>query len=393
MTSPVGHTWQAFSRDTAYRINGGLPIVSAKGALRHLGVDAVELVTPYIPEAYGRLAPGCGIVVQRDGVQQVSGMVGASRRIGWDADSGDATITVKCLGDDQHLADRLVYPSPALAATAQTANYWTYTGPASTAMWELIRQQAATGAQVSRQVPTLRMGADPVAGASRLWAEQFAPVLDTLTAWGILSGADLGVRVVSTVDGLRADIYAPRDVSAGVRFSASLTNLVGWDYEQLPPSATYVIAAGQGDLATRVRRASSSVAVGDLAWGRRIERYIDQRDEADTTKLQASADDTLAQGIGTVSLAIDARDTGTARYGIDWALGDRVTVHVGVPGGVTAATVVDLIREVAFTVDSRGQETITPAVGTSDAKAVRPGPAAELLADVAADLARLARNK
>jgi hypothetical protein len=393
VTAAVGHTWQAFSRDTAYRLSGALPIISVKGVARHLGVDAVEVVTPYSPDAYGRLAPGCGVVVQRDGIQQAAGMVGSSRRIGWDASAGEATITVQCLGDDQHLADRLVYPTPAAAATAQTDNYWTYTGPASTAMWELIRQQASTGAQTARRVPTLVMGANPGVGASRLWSEQWAPVLDTLTAWGIVSGADLGVRVVSGVDGLRADIYAPRDVSAGVRFSASLTNLVGWDYEQLPPSATYVIAAGQGDLATRVRRVSSSVAAPDLAWGRRIERYVDQRDEADTAKLQTAADDELAQGIGTVSLAIDARDTGTARYGVDWNLGDRVTVHIGVPGGATAATVVDLIREVAFTVDSRGRETITPAVGTSDAKAVRPGPTQQLLGDVASDLARLTRNK
>lgn len=393
MTSPVGHVWQAFSRDPGYQLSGGLPIVKCSGVVRHLGVDAVELTTPYTPSAYGRLAPGCGVVVHRDRQQQVSAMVGGSRRIGWDAKAGGATITVRCLGDDQHLADRLVYPSPLAAATAQAANYWTHNGPASTAMWELIRQQAGPGASADRRVPTLVMGDDPGVGVSRLWSEQWAPVLDTLTAWGILSGADLGVRVVTTSDGLRADVYAPRDVSAGVRFSASLTNLVGWDYEQQPPSVTYSIAAGQGDLAARVRRVAQSVNAGDLSWGRRIERYVDQRQETDAAKVQQAAVDDVAQGIGTQSLAIDAADTATARYGEHWSLGDRVTVHVGVPGGETAATVVDLVREVAFSVDARGRETITPAVGTSDAKAIRPGPAQQRLGLVAAGLARLTRNK
>jgi len=393
VTSAIGHVWQAFSRDAGYQLSGGLPIIGAKGVARHLGVDAVELTTPYTPGAYGRLAPGCGVVIQRDGVQQVAGMVGGSRKIGWDAGSGDATITVQCLGDDQHLADRLVYPSPLAAATAQTANYWTYTGPASSAMWELIRQQAGPAAQASRRVPTLVMGDNPGVGVSRAWSEQWAPVLDTLVGMGVLSGADLGVRIVTTADGLRADIYAPRDLSAGVRFSTSLTNLRAWDFEQQPPSVTYAIAAGQGDLAARVRRVASSGAAADLAWGRRIERYIDQRDEADTTKLQQSADDELAQGVGTVALSVDAADTAAARYGDDWSLGDRVTVHVGLPGGPTAATVIDLIREVAFTVDAQGRETITPAVGTSDAKAIRPGPTQQRLATVAAGLARLTRNK
>jgi Siphovirus ReqiPepy6 Gp37-like protein len=387
----IGHTWQAFTRDSGYRLTGGLPIRKTAGVLRHLGVDTCELTTTYTPERYGRLAPGCGAVIQRDGVQQFSGMVGSSRRIGWDG--RQATITVQLLGDDQHAADRLVLPSPLAAPDAQTADYWTYTGPASTAMWRLIREQLGPGAAPARRVPALVMGTDPGIGVSRLWSEQFATVLDTVTQWGVLSGADLGVRFVTTPDGLRADIYAPRDVSAGVRFSANLANLTGWDYEQTPPEVTVAVAAGQGDLASRVRRVSSSVRAADLAWGRRIERYVDQRDEADPVKLQTSADDEIAAGIGTVSLTVTARDATAQRYGEHWSLGDRVTVHVGLPGQPTVATVVDLIREVAFSVDGNGAEKITPAIGTSDAKAVRPGPTASALADLAGDFARLNRNK
>jgi hypothetical protein len=389
----IGHTWQGFTRDAGYRLSGGLPIVSTSGVLRHLGVDACELTTRYSPSVYGRLAPGCGAVLTRDGRQEFGGMVGSSRRIGWDARSGAATITVQLLGDDQHLADRLVYPTPGAAPSAQTADYWTHTGPASSAMRRLIREQAGSGAQASRRVPTLHMGDDPLVGVDRLWSAQWSNLLETLTAWGVLSGADLGVRVLTTGDGLRADVYAPRDLSAAVRFSASLTNLTGWEYEQVPPSVTYAIAAGQGNLRNRARRVAQSVSAADLAWGRRIEQFIDQRDEADTTKLQQSAVDALAEGIGTVALSTTAADTPTSSYGVHWGLGDRVTVHVGLPGGPTAATVVDLVREVAFQVDSRGRETITPAIGTSDAKAVRPGPTQRTLARVAAGLARLTRNQ
>jgi Siphovirus ReqiPepy6 Gp37-like protein len=389
----VGHAWAVFSRDAGYQLTGGLPVRSVKGVLRHLGVDTCELVTPYTPDAYGRLAPGCGIVVNRDGAQQFSGMVGSSRKIAWDGDNGDATITVQCLGDDQHLADRLVLPTPLATPDLQTDDYWTFTGPASTAIWRVINDQAGPGAHPARRVPTLTMGADPGLGASRLWSAQWAPVLDTVTGWGVLSGADLGVRMSTTTGGLVADVYAPRDVSAGVRFSASLTNLTGWDYEQTPPTATVTVAAGQGDLRNRVRRWRITGGAADLAWGRRIESYIDQRDEADDVKLQQAADDALVQAAGTVSLAVRVTDTAAFAYGTDWALGDRVTVHVGLPGGVTAATIVDLVREVAFDVDDTGREKITPAVGTSDAKAIRPGPSLTVLSRVADGLARLTRNK
>jgi hypothetical protein len=192
---------------------------------------------------------------------------------------------------------------------------------------------------------------------------------------------------------VRADVYAPRDVSAAVRFSAPLTNLAGWDYQEEPPSVTFAVAAGQGNLAARVRRWSSSSRVADLAWGRRIETYVDERNETDPVKVQTSADDAVGTGAGTVSLAITAADTPSSTFGELWDLGDRVTVSVGLPGGATAATVVDLVREVAFGVDSRGRETITPAVGTSDAKAVRPGPTQAALARVASGLARLTRNQ
>jgi hypothetical protein len=389
----VGHVWQAFTRDAGYQLSGGVPLVAVKGVRRHLGVDACELTVPFDPDTYGRLAPGCGFVVQRDGRQQASCLVGSSRAVQWDAGSGEATITVQGLGDDQHLADRLTYPSPGAAPDAQTADYWQRTTVASTAMWQLIREQAGPGAQASRRVPTLVMGDDPLTGTSRLWSTQWAPLLDTLTEWGVLSGADLGVRVVTTPDGLRADVYAPRDLSAAVRFSASLQNLTGWEFEQVPPSVTFAVNAGPGNLAARTRRWSQSVNVADLAWGRRIEQLIDSRDENSATNLAQGAADAIAQGIGTVALSTETADSPAVAYGVDWDLGDRVTVHVGLPGSTTAATVVDLVREVAFEVDDRGRETITPAVGTSDAKAIRPGPTQKTLGKVAAGLARLTRNQ
>jgi hypothetical protein len=470
-----GHRWQAFSRDGGYGISGGLPILSVKGVRRWFGVDTCELTTPYSPDAYGRLAPSCGIVVHRDGVQQFSGLVGSSRKIEWSR-GGQATITVQCLGDDQHLADRVVLPSPLAAPDAQTADYWTFprsdtlplrtqaaqeirqrilsgqpyfedwswrgmpayvgaendaltaaywaeTGkawndvdastawlaryvaansvpvsggrnaPASTAMWQLINEQVGPAASFARRVPALVMGADPRTGESRFWWEQFAPVLDTLSLWGTVSGANLGVRLTSVERQLRADVVAPRDMSAAVKFSANLTNLTGWEFEEQPPTVTHAIVAGQGDLRNRVRRWTDTTAAGDLRWGRRIEKYVDSRDEADVTKLTQTAADEVTAGGETLSLSLDATDTASIRYGDTWDLGDLATVYVGLPGGPTAATIVDLVREVAFEVNGRGAEKITPAVGTSDAKAIRPGPSAQAIGRLSSGLARLTRNK
>lgn len=401
MTAAIGHTWSAFSRSSALLPSGPLQIASASGVLRHMGVDACQLSTPYSPDAYGRLAPGCGALLYRDGRQVFSGMVGSQRRITWDSDRATANITVQLLGDDQHLADRLVWPSPNRSPYTQLDDYWQYTGPASTAMRNLISEQAGPSAYEAqdffgypRAVSGLTLGADPNVGTSRLWREQWANLLDTLSAWSVLSGLDLGIRLTTVSGGvLRADVYVPRDLSAGVRFSANLTNLTGWDYVEQPPSVITAITAGSGDLAARLRQVEYNQSVRDLAWGRLIEQYIDQRQETDPYKLWQASADAVAQGHGTQSLALSPIDSKVSRWGTDWELGDRVTVHVGLPGGPTVATVVDLVREVAFEVSGNGAEKITPAVGTTDAKAVRPGWSQEQIADVAAGLARLNRNK
>jgi hypothetical protein len=265
----------------------------------------------------------------------------------------------------------------------------------------LIDQQAGQGAYTAqdffgypRAVSGLTIGADPVVGTSRVWREQWANLLDTLAAWSVLSGLDLGIRITTLAGGvLRADVYVPRDLSAGVRFSANLTNLAGWDYVEQPPSVITAIAAGAGDLKTRLRQVTYNTTPRDLAWGRLIERYIDQRQETDAGKLLQSSVDEVAQGGGTQSLSLSPIDSTVSTWGEQYELGDRVTVHVGLPGGPTVATVVDLVREIAFEVQGNGAERITPAVGTTDAKAVRPGWSQKQLATVAAGLARLSRNK
>jgi hypothetical protein len=104
------------------------------------------------------LQPGYGIAVYRTGRQVFSGPV-SSRTLTWDPESGAATIRVEAVGDEVVLADRLAMPDPLRAADDQTVNdYWTYTGVASTAMRQLISDQAGATCAASRQVSGLTLG-------------------------------------------------------------------------------------------------------------------------------------------------------------------------------------------------------------------------------------------
>jgi hypothetical protein len=95
-----------------------------------------------------------------------------------------------------------------------------------------------------------------------------------------------------------------------------------------------------------------------------------------------------------VSLSVTLLDSDAARYGKDWQLGDKVSVFVRLPGqDGPVATVTDVVREIAITVDDKGVESIRPAIGTYDAKATIPTPAQKAFVAVRDSLAGLIANK
>jgi hypothetical protein len=360
---------------------------------RHLGVSTCVLTTPYTEARYASLQPGHGVELYRDGRQEFTGLV-AALDLDWDGQTGQRTITVQAEGDETVLADSLVFPDPLRAADDQTVNdYWktrvagTATAKtASAAMYQLISDMVGATAKADRQITGLTLGADPGVGLSRIWSALFNEkdnALGTLTAISVASGA--GVLTVTVVQ--------PRNLASAVRFSADLGNLVGFHHHIERPKVTHALAAGQGDLHLRVRKLVATVDAFALSWGRRIWAYIDRRDTADTTELTAAATDALEDGVPSVSLTCDLRDTVGARYGVDYDLGDKVTVYVGFPGETKVATVADVIREIAFEVFPTGAERITPAIGSWDAKAVIPTPTQKQLLRVGQRLAGLEARK
>lgn len=386
-------TWTLLARSPSRASNGALPLISLAVTVKHLGISAAVAETPYTPRAWARLAPGCGIIANRDGVTEFEGNI-TERQVTWDRGDGQFVIKVSCTGDEQLLADRLVFPDPLRAPDDQTvSDYWRFTGTASAAMTRLISDQAGPTCRPDRAVAGLRLGPDPGVGGIRGWQALFSPVLSALAEFSIASGTNLGVRVASTGDGLVASLYAPRDLTSVVRFSADLTNLVGFTYTETAPTVTDALSAGQGDLRMRLRRYLGSTDQLALRWGRRIWSYIDRRDTAEVTDLDQANADALADGVATVSLTVQLTDTQAAAYRKAWLLGDKVSVRVGGPDQVSAAAVDDVVREIRFDVNKTGAETIRPAIGTADAKAVIPPPSVQKLTAVGRDLASLQTRK
>lgn len=387
-----------FARDTGYNPAADLPIDTISIVRKHMDVDTAAVSTPFSPAAWDATAPATGLLAYRDEAVEFSGLIQA-RQLNWDAESGRALIHLECVGDAAGLAQRLVFPDPLRAADDQTVNdYWTYTGTASTAMHQLISDQAGPTCRADRQIPGITMGADPGLGVSRPWQGLFngaGPngVLDQLAVMSAASGADLGVRMTGAAGALTADIVAPRDLADSMRFSADLGNLVGLFYRETAPTVTHALAAGQGDLHARLRKLAVTTDPLALQWAIQAWSYVDRSDTADATVLLQACTDAIAQGVPTVSLTATLTDSQAATYRTDWDLGDRITVYVGLPGQATVATVSDVVRQISLTVDNAGKEVLQPAIGSYDAKAIIPTPTQQKLADAANALAGLISRK
>lgn len=403
---PIGHEWLLFSRTTGYGLDELLPIASLTVVRRHMGVSRAVATTAFTPARWESLQAGRGLVAFRDSVQEFTGLVTA-REHTWDAESGRMVINVEAEGDERHLAKGLVFPDPLRAPDDQTVNdYWktrdtagnAVARRASTAMVTLISDQAGPTCRADRRVPGLVIGDDPGVGVSRVWSGLFDAsgedgVLSLLAAMSVASGQNLGLRITSAAGVLTASVVAPRDLASAVRFSVDLSNLVGYTYREEAPTATDAVAAGQGDLHLRLRRYAQTASVFAQSWGVRIWRYVDRRDTADLAELDEAAADALTDGDATVNLTVRLTDSQAATYRTDWDLGDKVTVYVAPPGFDPIATVADVIREVMLEVDQNGAETVTPAIGTFDAKAVIPTPTQKSLSRIGQALGGLIARK
>ncbi|SDG94993.1 Gp37-like protein [Klenkia brasiliensis] len=388
--------WSVWSRDTALALGDELPFSSLTLLLKHLDVSTGIVMFPFTPQRWNDTGPGCGVVARRDGVDLLTGPV-VEQQLLWDAGSERALIKLMVEGDETRLADRIVWPDPTRQPDAQsTVDYWTATETPSAGMLRLVREQAGSSAQADYRIPRLYLGPDPGIGAAQPWSFRYDGLLDALATMSVRSGANIAPRLTSTVDGLRLDVIAPRNLAASVDFTVELGNLTGVTFRRGRPDVTDAVTAGGGDLKLRLQRVVTTTDAEDLAWLLRRWRYIDRRDTTDTAELLKSAADGVAGGQGMQSVAFALADTGDVRYGVDWGPypGDTVTVYVAVPGfGDPVGTVVDVVRQIRLDVDEDGAEAITPAVGGPDAT-VKPTPASRAVAArVGTRLSLLERRK
>lgn len=274
--------------------------------------------------------PGAGLIVSTEQGVLLSGPTIAVKT---DQSTDDlvGTYTIQGADDSIVLSERLAYPTPTTAnVAAQTSAYDVRTGNAETVMKAYVNANIGPSAPVARRIPELTIEASSNLGPTVSGSARFETLQELLKSFADLS--QLGFTIEQNGNELEFQVYAPTDRSAFVRLDLDNGRLKRSEYSYNQPKTTRVIVAGQGEeeLRTFIERTSTQSLEAETAWGRRIEQFKDQRGSGDLTELQQAGDEVLVNdGKTIVSVSISPSDDQTMLFGVDWNLGDKVTVVVG----------------------------------------------------------------
>jgi len=327
--------------------------------------DRIELIPRFndvggwkIDTRYDALIPDLdwkgGIIAVRDGVKIFSGNL--QPKIGqlksrWG--KGGHFITASGPGDLAFLGNRLALSDPA-GAPYTGQEFDTQTDKTETLLKYYVDYNAGPNAQNFMQVTGLTIEADAAAGTTISGNARFDNLLEFCQSLA-LAEDDLGFRIID----LEFQVYTPSDKTATIVFSEELGNLEEYTYTQKAPKLNYGIA-GANDAEGAARTTSefgnsASITKYGIAVG-----FINSRDDG-VSELNQKITEKLAQQASKEQLKFVGIELEDMQLYDDYWLGDKVTVVVDNEKKEA------IIRELRIVIDGDG-ETVTPVIGTPDAK-------------------------
>jgi hypothetical protein len=294
-------------------------------------------------------APGAGLIVTAPTGVILSGPTTSATN---NKSSDDPVGSWDIVGADDSvvLGERLAYPVPSTDDLyLQTSAYDTRTGAAETVVKAYVNANIGPSAPTARKITGLTIDTDLGRGATVTGNARFESL--GALAESLLLTSGLGFDVVQSGSTLVFKVFAPTDRSGDIRMDVDNLRLESSSYSYTRPDATRVIVAGQGSGSQRVliERSSTDSTTAETAWGRRIEVFKDERSTTNTTALQQAGDELLADKGRTVEgISVKPSDDQTMRYGVDWGLGDKVTIVVG------SSQVSQIVTEVAIVITEDG---------------------------------------
>lgn len=303
-----------------------------------------------VVDLYHRLAPalmdeGARLTIHKDGDFVMSGKIALASGEGPQV---TATLTLTLRSDFRLMQQVLGWPVPSAALTSQTNAYHRLTGSAESVVKGFVtaNMQARLGLPVT-------VAADLGRGGSIDVSMRFHPLFEKLLP--IAETAGLGITFEQSGAGIRCDVFVP-PVFPHV-LSESSGALQSWSWSSADPTATRVVAGGQGEGPARAFVQKIDTALEALH-GDKVEMFKDARDADTVALLNTRAQEALTEGAPQSGFVVKLSETGTYRYGRNGlVVGAKVTISVG---GVTRT---DILREVTMTYNRTDGLLVVPVVG------------------------------
>ncbi len=307
----------------------GADLVGAQFILRFNNAGEWRLRIPATSALVDDLrTPGFGVILTGPDGVLISGPV-LSAKLVQSQDDLEGAWEIEGSDDTLILQERLAYPEPDNANVAtQAVTNDIRLGNAETVLKGYVDANLVSGPSV-RRVAGLSVGTNLNRGATVRGNARFRNLQELLYDLAQAGGIGYDIRQLDT--GLVFDVYEPVDRSASVRLDIENNRLRSSEFAYAAPLLTRAIVGGAGEALDRLFREvnTSESTEAEVLWGRRIEQFIDDRgteelDQIDQKGLEALVD----EGKTRITMSVTPSDNLTMLYGVDWNLGDTVTVVV-----------------------------------------------------------------
>lgn len=249
-----------------------------------------------------------------------------------------------------YLDGMITLPNPARAADNQTdGSHYKANGSASAVIHNLVRSHRADRSPTRAEFRT-PLQVDTVApsfGGSVRIDTRFKPLLEEVQQLA-KTGGTIFATTMDSDGAIRFQQSVPEDRSRYIRLSEDNDALGQWSMERSRPEVTKVLVAGQGEGDARTLKLVEGNAND---WGTNRIVFQDRRDTDELDDLIEAGEETLADGAETASISVDLVDTPAMRFGVDFHVGDLVTVQLA-----NGATIVDGVQEVELAYSSTGRD-------------------------------------
>lgn len=268
-----------------------------------------------------RVQKGWGLIIEEDGLT-VSGPITAFQE---SSDKGIIERSLSGLSDLVFIRDRITYPDPSTEAESQSKSYYTYKGPAETAIKNLVSYNAGSDALPARKVFGLKVAATLGRGGGVVINTRLKNLLDEIRSAADTGGLVITCGQASTGQKIVFDVAPGRDRSRQVRLTVGADEVLSYETIQAHPEATTVVVGGQGEGAARTLQEVSQ----PNGWGgRRVELFKDRRDTDDNADLVKEAEAELSDKDQKIKLSFELQESPYRKLGKHFYVGDTVTVEL-----------------------------------------------------------------